>query len=118
MRDIRLDDGWDISISGETGDVEMASSPIQEAMIRLRWFFAEWVFNDTLGVPYFEHVFVKNPNLEYIKALLKEEILKVEGVLAVTGLSLHFDRARRAAIVSFAVKTDEGTFRREVDLHG
>lgn len=117
MKDILLNENWDMDISAQTGDISLVESPMQEIRIRLLWFAKEWIFNRSLGFPYFEYVFTKNPDLTYIKALLKAEILSVERVLSVPELTIDVDRRTRKATVRFTVKTDEKTYREEVDLH-
>lgn len=117
MKDILLNENWDMDISAQTGDISLVESPMQEIRIRLLWFAKEWIFNKSLGFPYFEYVFTKNPDLMYIKALMKAEILAVEHVLSVPELTITVDRRTRKAMVRFVVKTDEGTYRKEVELH-
>ena len=116
MKDILLNENWDMDISAQTGDISLVESPMQEIQVRLLWFAKEWIFNESLGFPYFEYVFIKNPDLAYIKSLMKAEILSVEHVLSVPDLTIDVDRRTRKATVWFTVKTDEGVYRKEVEL--
>jgi len=81
--DIRLNEDGDIAIS-ENGDISTTESVRQAVMIRLRWIYDEWRLGPELGFPWFEEVFIKNPNTIKIKTLVRNEILKVKEVKAAT----------------------------------
>lgn len=117
MFDIRLDKNGDIAIS-PTGDISTTESVRQAIMIRLRWIYEEWRLGPEFGFPWFEEVFVKNPNTVKIKTLVKEEIMKVEEVKAATVLSVDYDPAKRTAVFRYTVTVGEDTFREEVTLYG
>lgn len=79
MLDIRLNEDGDIAIS-KNGDISTTESVRQAVMIRLRWIYDEWRLGPELGFPWFEEVFIKNPNTIKIKTLVRDEILKVKEV--------------------------------------
>ena len=81
MLDIRLNEDGDIAIS-KNGDISTTESVRQAVMIRLRWIYDEWRLGPELGFPWFEEVFIKNPNTIKIKTLVRDEILKVKEVKA------------------------------------
>lgn len=62
MKDLLLTSDGDLCID-DNANVEITDSVIQEIQIRLRWFLGEWKINPEWGLPYYEQVFVKNPNL-------------------------------------------------------
>lgn len=117
MLDIRLDKNGDIAIS-QSGDISMTESVRQAVMIRLRWIYEEWRLGPEYGFPWFEEVFVKNPNTVKIKTLVKEEIMKVEEVKAASVTSVDYDPAKRTATFRYTVTVGEDTFREEVMLYG
>ncbi|GHU37515.1 hypothetical protein FACS1894105_09780 [Clostridia bacterium] len=78
--DIALDYTGDIVVS-ETGDIVQTDSIRQAVSIHLKWFLSEWRFNRVYGVPYFEEILVKNPDIERIKTILRDECMTVIGVL-------------------------------------
>lgn len=117
MRDILLDKEGDIALTDE-GDIQLATSPVQEVLIKLRWYFAEWVFDPEKGIPWFESVLVKNPDLAGIKKRLVKEMLESDGVLEVPRIDLSVDPRTRQAHVSFQFRTDKETYDEEVVLHG
>lgn len=117
MFDIQLNSDGDIAIS-ENGDVSTTESVRQAVMIRLRWIYDEWRLGPEFGFPWFEEVFVKNPNTIKIRTLVKEEIMKVEEVKAAAVTSVDYDPAKRTATFRYTVTVGEDTFREEVTLYG
>ncbi|MFG6334519.1 MAG: hypothetical protein K1W20_03455 [Lachnospiraceae bacterium] len=117
MKDILLDADGDIRLT-EEGDILLVTSPVQEVLIKLRWYFAEWVFDPDKGIPWFESVLVKNPDVEGIKKRLIREILDVDDVLEVTGMDISVNTESRNACVIFQFRTDKETYDEEVILHG
>lgn len=117
MIDIQLDKNGDIKVSA-LGDISLTESVKQAVLIRLRWIFNEWRLGPSFGFPWFEEVFVKNPNTLKIRQLIRDEILKVEEVTAAEVTSVNYDRAKRTAKFTYVVSVGEATFREEVELYG
>lgn len=117
MLDIQLDKNGDLAVS-ETGDIFMTQSVKQAVLIRLRWIYNEWRLGPELGFPWFEEVFVKNPNTLKIRQLIREEILKVDEVVSATVASVQYDKAKRACTFVYQFSTDEDTYREEATLYG
>ena len=113
MLDILLDGDGDMLI-GEDGDIQLTESIRQAIAVRLKWFFGEWRFAPGYGVPYFDEVFVKNPNDNRIRQLIRDEALSVDGVLDIGDIEISVDAATRAAMVKFAATTDAETLEMEV----
>lgn len=114
MLDLLMSEG-DLVIT-QGGDVILADSVRQAIRIRLLWFAAEWRFNTDFGIPYYEEVYVKNPNIEKIKLILSREILSVEEVTDVRNMSIQLDSLNRVASVYFTVYTSQESFDMEVAL--
>lgn len=117
MKDILLDKDGDIALT-EDGDISLVTSPVQEVMIKLRWYFAEWVFDPEKGIPWFEAVLVKNPDIDGIKKRLIRELLDVDDVLEVPKMNISIDSETRKTHISFQFRTSKETFDKEVVLHG
>ncbi len=117
MLDIMLGKDGDIAVS-ETGDISLTQSVKQAILIRLRWIFKEWRLGPELGFPWFEEVFVKNPNTGKIKQLVRDEILKVNEVKKATVTSVRYDPAKRAATFVYIATVGEETWKEEVTLYG
>lgn len=114
MYDIALNsNSHDVVIAG--GDVLMIDDKVriaQQAKIRLLRWRGEWFLNTHDGLPYIEHILVKNPNLLHVRELLHDELRTIEGVKRVSKLMLSIDRQNRVLTVNFALDTDYGTIER------
>lgn len=113
MYDLKLDKAGDIEIS-ENGDVALTQSVRQAVSIRLRWLFGEWRFAPENGVPYFDEILVKRPDIDRIKQILREEIMDVDGMTDVKNMKVSIDSVSRAAFISFDGTADGENFREEV----
>ena len=72
--DILLENG---DLCFRNGDIVLKNSVRQKINIRLKWFFQEWRWDDEVGLPYFEHIFIKNPDINQIRELIEDEIFNV-----------------------------------------
>ncbi len=83
MRTALLDvTAWDFVLD-VNGDLAMASDPYsvaQDAASAIRTFIDECYYNTTLGVPYFQTLFGKAPNINYMKQKFISQALLVPGV--------------------------------------
>lgn len=114
--DILLDSGGDILVN-DAADITLTNSIRQDVKIRLQWFFAEWRFDPEAGLPYFEEVFVKNPNTDRIAQIVREEAAKVTGVIETRDVRVNCDNNTRTAVIAFTIVTDYGSFREEVSIN-
>jgi len=115
--------GRDLALDATTGDFLLSSGDAyltteyaaiaQDIRLRLRFFRGEWLLDTDAGVPYFQSIMVKAPNLAIIRSVLADEIEKAPGVKSITRLELDFDRASRELTVTGSVNTDLG----ELDLN-
>lgn len=109
VRDIALDAGGDWYLSGQ--DLAMLSGleAIQQSVrIRLQFFKGEWFLDLLAGVPFYEQVLIKAPDVNVMRSIFATAILETPGVLALPELSLVFDRSARALTVTFRATTDLG----------
>jgi hypothetical protein len=87
MRTALLDvTAWDFVLD-VNGDLAMASDPYsmaQDAASAIRTFIGECYYNTTLGVPYFQTLFGKAPNINYMKQKFISQALLVPGVVSAT----------------------------------
>jgi len=117
MIDFLLTSTGDIYI-GPEGDIATTNSVAQAVYIRVKWFLGEWRLGPDKGFPYFEEVFVKNPNLTKIKFLLRDLIITVEGVTNVGSIDIEPDLKTRKAKISYIFMVDEETYNQEVIIGG
>ncbi|HCU24075.1 MAG TPA: hypothetical protein DF383_03580, partial [Deltaproteobacteria bacterium] len=82
MSSFQLDENGDLDISSNrlklTTDIEAIR---QHLLVKFRIFLGEWFLDTRVGLPYFEEIFVKNPNLAAVSELLKLEITDTPGVI-------------------------------------
>lgn len=60
--------------------VEGSEQVKQNLLIRLQSFKNDWYLNVDIGLPYYEDILVKNPNISDIDAYFKAYILETDGV--------------------------------------
>jgi len=77
----------------------------QKLRQRFRFFLGEWFIDQRLGIPYFEKVFISNPDVPLLATLFRKVVL---GTVGVSGfkvpLVLKFDRASRTLFVTFSAR--------------
>jgi hypothetical protein len=108
----------DLLLDNSTGDLVMvggdfvfstgAQSIAQDIWLALGFFQGEWFLDEEAGFPWRELVFVKNPDLERIRAGWRDKILSRRGVNELLELKQDFNRAIRFLSVSWRVNTDVG----------
>lgn len=109
--------GTDILI-GSDGDIELVDGDLslvegveaigQSAKQRLKLYLGEWFLNINAGVPWFQVVFVKNPNLLLIEAILRDVVLLTPGISELDTFNLTYDNLTRKLGVSFKARTING----------
>ena len=106
MNDLQMTKTGDLAISGF--DVHATDSIEQAILIKLRWFFAEWAYNRSYGVKWFEKVLIKNPSKLIVRRMLEDAIMSVNGVISVQDMALSIYSRQRVARISFKVITNQG----------
>ena len=113
MVDFKITPDGDLEIT-PVGDIVPTESVAQAVLIRLKWFLAEWRLGPTLGFPYFEEVFIKNPNLTKIRFLLRDLVLG--GVTSVTKADIIPDPRTREAEIIVVFTVEDEIFQKEVKI--
>jgi hypothetical protein len=80
----------------------------QQVTLRLGFFKGEWFLDEDAGMPWYEEILVKNPNLLRIREIFREAILSVAGVQEITFLDLLFAAYSRTLSVNFKASTNLG----------
>lgn len=102
--DLFLDSNGQIAFYADT------VSRIKQAIrCRLQTVQGEWYQNPDIGVPFFDEVAVKNPNLVTLKHLFTSVISGVDGVKTVDSIDLSFSQGTRVLYITFAVTATDGT---------
>jgi hypothetical protein len=102
--DLYLGPDGNLAVAVETGD-----SVAQRVECRLKTFLGEHFLDRTIGVPYYEEVFKKNPDVGRVRALLLSVVKKVPGVSKILTFSVEFFPGERVFKVDFSVQASDGT---------
>jgi hypothetical protein len=97
---------WDLSrdralVSGPT----YTAQKIQAVLKLIR---GEWFLDLNLGVPWYEEILVRGPNLDAIRGLIRDRITAVTGVARVLSVTLTPDYLHRHILISFEAQHDSG----------
>ena len=68
---------------------------------RLRFFLGEWFLDTSLGVPWFESILVKNPDLRFVQGILEDVIAAVPGITKVSAVEASLDTQTRHLTVAY-----------------
>jgi hypothetical protein len=98
---------WDVT-GGKLSLTTGINETVQRVAARLLLFKGEWFLDLRQGVPYFEVVLVKNPDLDAIRQMLTNIIATTQGVKSVTQVKLTFDRPKRKLTYAWSAKNDAG----------
>lgn len=110
VRDLKIDETTgDVALDGNdlalVSDGEAVAQAVRQ---RLRTFLGEWFADLTVGVPWMQSVFVKNPNLVGVRAAIRSTIVNTPGIATLVTFSQTFDAATRTLSVAFSATTDTG----------
>jgi len=113
-------DSWDLVFhNNDLMLIDNAERIGQQIKITLQFWFKEWFLDTTQGIPYLEHICVKNPNLQHIRQIFREAIMSVDGVDSVTELTLSVNAKERILSVTYTANTSAGLLtRRELLGYG
>jgi hypothetical protein len=103
-RDLALSDGSLVLIRAET-DARVITQRIEN---RFRFFLGEWFLDTREGVPYFQEVLIKNPDIEVLKRLFSNVIATTPGVAEVTDIVMSYEPSTRTLSYAWAAETDTG----------
>jgi hypothetical protein len=115
--EIELDEiTHDIKINGDISLVDSALQVKQNVKQALLLVYGEYFLGRQSGVPYYQQIFVKNPNPTIIDSIIKKTILSVEGVIKITSLNIQIDSANRELNVDFSALTRFGVISEVIEL--
>ena len=107
--DLQLDSDFDLDlVEGDLALIEGLDAIRQHVRQRLQLFLGEWFLDITVGVPYFQNVYVKNPNFIVVEALFRDRVLSTPGIDEVNSFDFDYDNNTRQLSVSFAATTING----------
>ena len=97
---------------GTDGDLEVANGDLvlvdgvaaiaQLVSQRLKFIQGEWFLDTLRGIPFFDDIFVKNPDPTLVDAIFKNVILGTPGMLRLETFNLTINRATRNLSLAFS----------------
>ena len=113
-------DSWDLAFyNNDLTLIDNAERIGQQIKITLQYWYEEWFLDTTKGIPYLQHICIKNPNLQHIRQIFRNAILSVPGVDSVTELTLNVNAKERILAVTYTANTSAGLLtRRELLGYG
>lgn len=111
------DYAWDLDLT-EDGDIKVGSNLAQDVKIAVSWILGEWRLGPEIGMPWYEEIWVKNPNIDLIRQEIVGTILGVEGVTDASAELLEFDPSARIARFQYTATTDDESYSGEAIING
>jgi hypothetical protein len=74
----------------------------------LLFFLGEWFLDVTDGVPYYQDIFIKAPDIITVESIFKSTILETPDVLELISFELEYTNIDRGLSLEFEVKTTFG----------
>ena len=109
MKDILLDDNDEIVIDKlDFTIIDSLDYLRQKLKIRLRFFLGEYYLDINKGIPFFDRILIKNPDIDDVESIFKAEILGTKGVKELTSFDMNFDTTKRQLSISFKALTTAG----------
>ena len=106
--DLLLDDSGVVLRNGDWAFAVDREGIQQRISQVLKTIAGEWFLDLDYGLPYFEQILVKNPNLPSVQDIFRRALLSVKGVSSVERLTLSLDTPNRILRVDWVVSTDLG----------
>lgn len=107
MKVRRLDKDGDLVTRGRMF-LDGREAIAQTIVTRLKLFLGEYFRDVTDGTPWFQQILGKFENLNAIEALLRNRIIRTQGVVRLLAFSVDYDLASRSLSVSATVLTQYG----------
>lgn len=106
--DLLLDDNGVVLRNGDWAFAIDREGIQQRISQVLKTIAGEWFLDLDYGLPYFEQILIKNPNLPSVQDTFRRALLSVKGVSSVERLTLDLNTTSRTLTVSWVVLTDLG----------
>lgn len=110
MADLALDKNThDLDLTGDQLSLVSGVDAIRQHLaIRLQLFRGEWFLDTRVGIPYYQSILIKNPDLIAVRGIYTQAILATPGVESIGKFDLTFDTSIRKLVISFECVVDTG----------
>ena len=97
--ELELDEAtWDMKVPPNI--IKGVPAIAQRLRVRLQFFLKEWFLDQRQGMPYFEAILIKNPDITLVQSIFRRAILATPGVLAIAKMRTALDNATRTFTVT------------------
>ena len=83
---------------------------VQRVRTRLRRVFGEWFLYYTAGIPYFNGMMLGSNNPDYVRLVLRNEILETKGVTSCDEINIVTDSASKKTYVFARITVNAETY--------
>lgn len=93
-----------------TSDIESGGTDpvLQDCIQSISWIAGEWFLDIQSGVPFFQEIFVKNPDLDAVNAIFMSVLQQVPGVVAITFAQFTPNFGARSIGAQFSIQKTTG----------
>lgn len=95
-------------VNGDFVMVDLREAILQDCKQTLNFLYGEWFLDSTKGIPYFQSVLVKAPDLIAIQGIFIDAITAVNGVMEMLSFEFSYDAPTRLLTISFQARTTDG----------
>lgn len=107
--DFLMDATGDLAIvNGDFALVSGVDETVQFLNQSLRLFLGEWFLDETRGIPYFDEIFIKNPNSVTVHSIFENHIVNLPGIEELQELDLDFDSSSRTLSITGRIRALDG----------
>ena len=104
-KDFKLNSSGDIEfVDGELVFTTVEESLPQRVRQRILTFKGEWFLDESIGMSYFDDIFIKDYDLSRIEALYINELQRIDGVGEILSLEISVDTKKRELSVTTQLK--------------
>lgn len=75
---------------------------------KLLFFKEEWFLDYEKGIPYFENIFIKNPDINLINSIFLREIRTINEIEEILKFEIEYNSQSRTFNIDFEVKATDG----------
>jgi hypothetical protein len=108
----------DIAMNLETNDLDIINGDLylvtgsdaiaQDLQQTLQLWLGEWFLDTTKGVPFKQHILIKNPNIDIVQADLITAAASVSGVTQILDVQFNYSNVNRTFSASMVAQTSNG----------
>lgn len=95
-----------------TGRLQLETDPVVAASLKLKhrfqFFKGEWFLDTRIGAPYFTTVYVKNPDVELIRRMVRRIILSCPPITTVKKVDVFYLPKPRLCAFEFQATAEDG----------